>query len=144
MKIKFLKDYLNDKKFIPISALIMSLSFVSGAQASNVSFEAGDNSAETKLCILAASNNLAATKHYISRIARSEGLRKGNQVAFLTKNLTCNDTDIVKFAATYNAGKTFKYLNRRAYKEHRLDTDTSISDLAKTFDKPTLIVVTSK
>ena len=117
----------------------------SKANAGNTTFKAGDNTFATKLCVAAVSNDLQKTKRYIQALSREIYGSMYHKANFISGNLLCNDTDLVKFTAQYHAEDTFEYFNKRAMKKYRLtDDEIKIIDIVKVNDAPQVIVVTSR
>ncbi|WNC68936.1 hypothetical protein RI845_01985 [Thalassotalea nanhaiensis] len=116
----------------------------------NITFEAGDNTIATKLCVAAVSNDLKKTKLYISRLGMMAGIHTGmyGRTSFASDDILCNDTDLVKFTAQYNAKDTFEFINKRALKKYRLDAEEiKIIDLARQQrmnNSPKVILITSR
>lgn len=116
----------------------------------NFTFTAGDESAATKLCIAAVSNDLQSSKKYINRLALSDGVTAGMYIKtkYVSNDIRCNNTDLVKFTAQYNAKDTFDFFNHRAMKKYRLSNDeVKIIDLARVDNnnsEPQVIVITSR
>ena len=127
--------------FLIIVTLVL-LSFK--AYANNVTFEAGDDSTATKLCIAAGSNNLHATQKYIKSLSwQQTGMyQKTNSVL---AEVSCNKSNLMEFTAQYNADKTYNFLNDKAKNKYKLTTEEiKIIDIAKVKDAPQVIVVTSR
>ncbi|WNC71945.1 DUF3718 domain-containing protein [Thalassotalea psychrophila] len=127
--------------FLFIIAFVL-LSFK--AYANNVTFEAGDNSTATKLCIAAGSNNLHATQKYIKSLSwQQTGMyQKTNSVL---AEVSCNKINLIEFTAQYDADKTYNFLNDKAMNKYKLtDDQMKIIDIAKVNDLPQVIVVTSR
>lgn len=139
------------KAFSTVTLFIMAFTlFSSKANAANITFEAGDNTTATKLCVAAVSNDLPNTKLYISRLALLAGVNAGMyaKTKFATDDILCNDTNLVQFTAQYNATDTFEFINKRAEKKYRLSTDeVKVIDLARKnapVSAPKIIVITSR
>ncbi|WNC71944.1 hypothetical protein RGQ13_17775 [Thalassotalea psychrophila] len=130
--------------------IIVFTLFSSKVNAANITFKAGDDSLATKLCLAAVSNDLQKTKRYISRLALMTGINTGmyGRTNFASDDIRCNDTDLVKFTAQYNAKDTFEFINKRAMKKYRLNTDeVKVIDLARQNsmnNTPQVIVITSR
>ncbi|GLX83526.1 DUF3718 domain-containing protein [Thalassotalea eurytherma] len=105
------------------TAIIASLIFVSTTvSAGNIKFVATDQTPETHICLNAVTNNLASLKTQIRRYSDYGSSHTIN-------SLRCNDLSLAKFAYIYQAQDTYKYLNRRTYRESRVYPNITINDL---------------
>lgn len=105
------------------TAIIASLVFVSTTvSAGNIKFVAADQSPETHICLNAVTNKLASLKTQIRRYSDYGSSHTIN-------SLRCNDLSLAKFAYIYQAQDTYKYLNRRTYRENRVYPNITISDV---------------
>ncbi|WOH36868.1 DUF3718 domain-containing protein [Thalassotalea fonticola] len=115
--------------------------------ADNVTFIAGDNSTATMLCVAAVSNDLVKTEKYIKRLSwQQTGMRQ--KTNFVLGDVSCNDANLIKFTAQYNADKTYDFLNNNAMNKYKLsDDEIKIIDLARVNSNnsaPQIIVITSR
>ena len=105
------------------TVIIASLIFVSTiAKAENIKFIAADQSDETRICLYAVTNKLASLKNQIRRNSDYGSSHTIN-------SLRCNDLSLAKFAYIYQAQDTYKYLNRRTNREHRVYPSITINDM---------------
>lgn len=107
-------------------------------------FKGTDNSIETKLCVSAGQNNNGKLISTIRKVDSRSSYRVVN-------NIECNGMSLAKFAYTYNAKDTFKYLNKRSFMKNKVNTSVTIQDVAANKIKnnvndegPTVIYVSSK
>ncbi|MDG1733686.1 MAG: DUF3718 domain-containing protein [Thalassotalea sp.] len=132
------------------STLIALLSLpVLADEQHTYTFSAGDNSLATELCLAAVTNDLAATKKKIRSIGLLDGVSSTQRVKNATRNISCNDMNLMTFTAEYGASDTFEYLNKRGVKMYRIDTDeVRIIDLARqkraALGGHTLVIISSK
>lgn len=115
------------------SLLILTISSISLANDNELVFVAGDKSLSTKLCISLAEDDLGKSKMLFKRVYNfSYTANNWSKVKFASRDLTCNDLDMVKFTAQYHSGETFKYINNHAAAKYRLSEDEiKIIDLAR-------------
>ena len=110
-------------KYLPL--LVLSSVFINPhalASDSNVTFQAGDNSLATKICVAAAQNDLKSTKKQIDLILPGTNISKNGKTKLMTRNNRCNGMNIVAFTAKYQANDTFEYLNKRSVKKYQMNT----------------------
>ncbi|MDG1732620.1 MAG: hypothetical protein P8H39_06545 [Thalassotalea sp.] len=127
-----------------LQLLVLSSVFINShalASDSNVTFQAGDNSLATKICVAAAQNDLSTTMKRIDLVLPGSKVSDNKKAKLVTRNNRCNGMNIVAFTAKYQANDTFDYLNKRSVKKYQMNTQ--ITDLAH-IKVPQLIVVTSK
>jgi hypothetical protein len=117
------------------------------ASASNYIFKAGDSSAETQICIAAASDNL---RGYRSKV-RSLSFRTTTRLrvnSLVANKLSCNNLNIVAFSKQYGAETTAnhisRYLNRNT-SIHIKESEyiSAVTNDSKSTDKKTIIVTSS-
>lgn len=128
--------------FITICTLFSVKSY-----ADNITFIAGDNSKATKLCVAAVSNDVLKTEKYVKSLSwQQTGMRK--KTNFVLGDVSCNDTDLIKFTAQYNADETYHFFNDKAMTRYKLtDDEMKIIDLARLNNNnraPQVIVITSR
>jgi len=123
--------------------ILLTLSFTS--KATTYKFVAGDNSIDTRMCILAAENDKASLKMQMS--IENESNRR------IASTLFCNDKIIANFAREFGAQETSFYLDRytpNRYKTNRTNViirDTiakkTIQTDVKSEDKTVIIMVSA-
>lgn len=119
-----------------ILTLIFAVIFVLvalNAKATEYKFIATDSSPETKMCVLAGSNNKLGLKRAIRFGVRGSAI---NTKRFTINNITCNDMVMAHFAHKYDAFDTFKYLNRFTTKKNKIPiTSVEIKDIAAALNR---------
>lgn len=96
-------------KLISLPLLFASSAACSIASAhENVSFDPGDKSYETKICIAAAENNLLKYKRAIDSLSPRKNRAVLNRV--VAEKLKCNGMSVGEFALTNRADKTAQYI----------------------------------
>jgi hypothetical protein len=116
-------------KFLKLTLITASILAVTSAQAITYKFVAADNSPETKLCVLAGSDEMRKLK----RTIKNQPLfnRYIPNLRYVSNNIKCNDMFMVNFASRYNADKVANYLDRYTYpKNKHIETNVTIKDLA--------------
>jgi len=132
---KFLKSTL-------VMTSIASILLMSNAQAVTYKFIAADDSRETKLCILAGSNEIRNLKQKVRNFPRFARLIPNAR--FIANEVKCNDMFMESFASKYNADDVANYLDKYTYpKNKRMETNVSIKDIAslpKNNDMPDKVI----
>jgi|GEM_PF-654626 len=119
---KFLKSTL-------VMTSIASILLMSNAQAVTYKFIAADDSRETKLCVLAGSNEVRKLKKQVRNFPRFN--RRIPNTRFIANKVKCNDMFMTSFASRYNADNVANYLDRYTYpKNKKIDTNVTIKDMA--------------
>ena len=92
--------------------LVISLFFIfsSGLSAHQRTYEKTDESFETKICVVAAKNNLSKYKRIVKRYSSRKIVVSLHRT--LARKLKCNDQTLHEFAVSQNAKKTAKYISR--------------------------------
>ena len=108
------------KSLIFVTALLSMACATLSAQ--QYRFVAGDNSIETKVCVLLGSNEIAKLKTTI----RIKQLNKHH----IANSYRCNDLALSKFAYKYHAADTFKYINRFSHHNNKVIPSVNITDIA--------------
>ena len=109
------------KMSILTSAVVIVLLSLN-ADATKYEFIAKDSSVETKICVLAGSNNKSELRQLIRKNKNESSHFSSRAIA---NNVTCNDMVMAHFAHKYDALDTFKYLNNFTKGENKIPT-TSI------------------
>ncbi len=92
------------------------------ANAEQYRFVASDNSVASQVCVLVGSNDVGKLKSAITKFS----LNKHH----LANSYRCNELPLSKFAYTYSADNTFKYINRYSHFGNKVKANVTISDLA--------------
>lgn len=125
--------------YLKIAGVMFAASLTSQVSAETYQFVAENNSAETKLCVSIANNDLDTMRYKLFMMGQGEQVRRN------INTLKCNDLSLAKFAYKYNAATTFTYLNERSAPVNRATTKVTINDISKTdkADKPILVYVSA-
>jgi hypothetical protein len=119
------KEYVMKILNLTTVVVIGLLSF--SANATQYKFIATDKSVETKICVLAGSND----KFGLKRVFRQN--RRGSVAIdsrFYANHITCNDMVMAHFAYKYDALDTFAYLNGLTNREDKIpNTNVEIKDI---------------
>ena len=89
---------------------IASILLMSNAQAVTYKFIAADDSRETKLCVLAGSNEVKKLKKQARNFPRFNRVIPNTR--FIANKVKCNDMFMTSFASRYNADNVANYLDR--------------------------------
>lgn len=115
------------KKLSVISVLVILL-LPLNANATKYKFIASDNSIETKVCVLAGSNNKSGLIKALRQSANNSVVINKRSFA---NNVNCNDMVMAHFAHKYEALDTFGYLNILTNGKNRITpTSVEIKDIA--------------
>jgi nicotinic acid mononucleotide adenylyltransferase len=132
---KFLKSTL-------VMTSIASILLMSNAQAVTYKFIAADDSRETKLCVLAGSDEIRKLKQSVRNFPRFN--RLSPNVRFVANKVKCNDMFMESFASKYNANNVANYLDRYTYSKNKsIETNVTIKDIAslpKHHDMPDKVI----
>lgn len=110
------------KKGITALALTFSMAITANA----ATYEAADNSPESKLCVAAATQNKINMNQAVKNFMANSSLSKMNKnYKFIANNLYCNGTDVAEFAK--NAGNEAVAKKLLKYRSE----DIQIRDIAK-------------
>ena len=113
-------------KTLTLAVVFVLLSF--NANATKYEFIATDSSIETKMCVVAGSNNKDGLKNALRLNMGSSAI---NSKRFAVNYITCNDMVMAHFAHKYNALDTFLYLNHFTSKKDKIPTTSvEIKDIA--------------
>lgn len=104
----------------------LALTFSMAMSANAATYKAADNSAESQLCVAAATYNKINMNQAVKRFMPNSSLGKMNKnYRFIANNLYCNGTDVAEFALKAGneavAKKLLKYRTE----------DVQIRDIAK-------------
>ena len=122
-------------KFLTLTLITASVLVATNSQALTYKFVAKDNSAETKLCVLAGSNEQKQLKRKINRYAAHGNYFTGASyratVRFVANNIKCNNMVIGSFARRYNADDVASYLDKFTLPKNKdVETKVTIKDIA--------------
>ena len=112
-----------------VAASISSILMVSSAQAVTYKFIAKDNSRETKLCVLAGSDETIKLKQKIRNFPIFNRARPNARL--IANKVKCDDMFMMNFASKYIANNVANYLDKWTYpKNKNIDTSVTIKDIA--------------
>ena len=115
-------------KLLFITALLFMMNSTYAVQ---YKFVAMDSSIDTKMCMLAGSNEIKALKKTLIRESRGLSSVKRS----IANDLYCNDTHIAEFSKKYQANLTYEYLKKYTYKKNlSKETQVIIKDIAQQSD----------
>jgi len=110
-------------KYLKLTLVVVSFSVIASANALTYKFVANDNSFETKLCVLAGSNEKSKLKHAMSNYSKSN--------RFIANSIRCNDMVMSTFAQRYEADDASNYLNKFTLPRNKdVETKVTIQDIA--------------
>lgn len=120
---------------IAVSAIVAG-SYAPASFAQQYKFVGTDSSPETRLCVNAGNNDIHGLKSTLRKMGINN--RRSN-----INMIRCNDLAPSKFAYKYQAGNTFKFLNKYSVGKNRVNASVTISDVAKTDKEPKIIYVSA-
>lgn len=124
----------------PAALIIASFGTIHSASATEYRFIATDNSQETRLCVVAASNRLGKLKTEVSESAHSP--------RYQANSVRCNGASLAQFAHQYGADKTYRYLASHSMAKNKATENVTIRDLsasaASSSDEVVYVKVSSK
>ncbi|TQV87811.1 DUF3718 domain-containing protein [Aliikangiella coralliicola] len=122
-------------------AAVMSLS----ASATNYVFVAGNDTAETRICVAAVQNDLLSYRQEVKKFTGASP-NSNRQHTLIANKLNCNDKNVALFARKYGAEKTANFITRYLRKTVSIRRDIAnlkVEDLDKSGETK-VIVVTAK
>ncbi len=129
-------------KFLKLTLVTAAILVATSTQAVTYKFIAKDNSAETKICVLAGSNEKTKLKRMIRRYSNTN--RFTTNPRYIANYISCNDMVIASFASRYHADDVASYLNRYTLPKNKtMETDVTIKDIAslsKRYDLPDKVI----
>jgi hypothetical protein len=135
-------------KLIKLLIITASIFMMNKTYAVQYKFVAMDNSIDTKICVLAGSNEVKALKKVLIRLSRvsAGGVLRGKR--YIVNGIHCNEQILANFSKKYQANLTYSYLKKYTDKRYlNQETEVIIRDIAdisndnRTEDKVILVHV---
>jgi len=118
-------------KLIQLLVITASIFMMNKTYAVQYKFVAMDNSIDTKICVLAGSNEVKALKKVLIRHSRvsAGGVSIGKR--YIVNGIHCNDQILANFSKKYQANLTYNYLKKYTDKRYlNQETKVIIRDIA--------------
>ena len=129
----------NPMKTLKTSIVVIAATLSFSAVA-NPSFVAGDQTAETKMCLAAVTNDLHDYKKYVENFSFEKVTNTRDHRLFANK-LECNGQNVVKFARTYGAEKTANFIN--SYRSQNVSVRQDVANIETPLELESLVVTAS-